>query len=256
MANNCSDPDTVRPLKTEVRLDYARAMNKLAFDSLATRFPATYDGVVPVPAPERSPVPVEVAPGGEGFDISAATEKFRSQAFMTHPDVVACLASVHAECAKVAAMTLFNTNLTKSVRLDEFQLMQTQAADYVHGYLRNTWGTVCRQTVVGGLQGVGKGWFNLGESSQEVYDVSKLKKFMRMVKYIMEDALYSLVQVPSPRVRSPLILFLGISFPFLFFLHSGLPDCSDRSRRACSRLCSRRCPHCLLSLRAGPGPGC
>lgn len=168
-------------------------MSRLAFDHLSAKFPATYDGPIPAAAASASPS-AGLAPHPP-VDIEAVKEVFQAQAFATQREVAACLAAVHAECARVTAMALFNTNLAKSVRLDEFQLSQTQAADYVQGYLRNTWGTACRSAVVSGLQSVGKGWFNLSENNQEVYDISKLKKFMRMVKYIMEDALHTLVKV-------------------------------------------------------------
>jgi dynein heavy chain len=41
---------------------------------------------------------------------------------------------------------------------------------------------------------VGKGWFNLQETRMELYEVSKLKKFMNVVKFMMEDSLRFLVE--------------------------------------------------------------
>lgn len=170
-------------------------MNKLAFDNLTAKFPTSYEGAVPRDADDAAQPARSRPADAPAFDIDSARARFQAHSFATQRDIGMCLASVHAECAKVVTMSLFNTNLTKSVRLDEFQLMQTQAADYVNGYLKNTWGVACRTAVTSGLQGVGKGWFNMAETSQEVYDMSKLKKFMRMVKHIMQDALYSLVKV-------------------------------------------------------------
>lgn len=44
------------------------------------------------------------------------------------------------------------------------------------------------------LKDVGKGWFNLHETRMELYEVSKLKKFMNAVKFLLEDALRFLVE--------------------------------------------------------------
>lgn len=44
------------------------------------------------------------------------------------------------------------------------------------------------------FQYVGKGWFNLHESNWEVYRISKLRKYMEMVKFCMQDSLRYLVQ--------------------------------------------------------------
>lgn len=41
---------------------------------------------------------------------------------------------------------------------------------------------------------MGKGWFNLSERRREVYDISKLKKFMDMVRLMMEDSLRHLTE--------------------------------------------------------------
>ncbi len=168
-------------------------MNKMTFNNMASKVPGTYDGVIPeveeASVPEQGLIPIP------SFNFQDTLCHFQSSAFKTQLVIVSCLANVHAECDKVAAMTLFNTNISKSVRLDEFQLMQTQASDYVQGHLRNTWQAACKNAVVNGLQNVGKGWFNMAETNQEVYEMSKLKKFMRMVKYIMQDALHSVVKV-------------------------------------------------------------
>ena len=43
------------------------------------------------------------------------------------------------------------------------------------------------------LKDVGKGWFNLQETRVELYEVSKLKKFMDVVKFMMRDSMKYLV---------------------------------------------------------------
>lgn len=36
---------------------------------------------------------------------------------------------------------------------------------------------------------VGKGWYNLAETNFETYKFSKLKRFLGLVKFVMEDTL-------------------------------------------------------------------
>ena len=36
------------------------------------------------------------------------------------------------------------------------------------------------------LRDVGKGWFNIEETKWEVYEISKLRKFMELVKFAMQ----------------------------------------------------------------------
>ena len=44
------------------------------------------------------------------------------------------------------------------------------------------------------LQDVGKGWFNIKEKSWPIYELSKLSRFMELIKFRMQTALKYLVQ--------------------------------------------------------------
>ena len=46
-----------------------------------------------------------------------------------------------------------------------------------------------RNHIKSSLRDVGKGWFNLKESNRELYDFSKLKRFLAMVNFMMQDTL-------------------------------------------------------------------
>ena len=39
---------------------------------------------------------------------------------------------------------------------------------------------------------VGKGWFNINESSKETYEFGKLKKFLMLVNFMMQDTVLNL----------------------------------------------------------------
>jgi len=53
-------------------------------------------------------------------------------------------------------------------------------------YLKDSWIATLRVGVRTSLRDVGRGWFNLHESDWEVYLVSKLKKFVEMIKFNMQ----------------------------------------------------------------------
>ena len=60
--------------------------------------------------------------------------------------------------------------------------------------MKDTWLSTIKKGIKSNLKNVGKGWFNLGERRREVYDISKLKKFMDMVRLMMEDSLRQLME--------------------------------------------------------------
>ena len=53
-------------------------------------------------------------------------------------------------------------------------------------YLKDSWISTLRAGVRTNLRDVGRGWFNLQESDWEVYQVSKLKKLIEMIKFNMQ----------------------------------------------------------------------
>ena len=44
------------------------------------------------------------------------------------------------------------------------------------------------------FSGVGKGWFNMKETSKITYDFGKLKRFLTVVRLLMQDTVLSLVK--------------------------------------------------------------
>ena len=64
--------------------------------------------------------------------------------------------------------------------------MQSQRKTAFAVQLRESWIPRVMATIVYTLKGVGKGWFNLHEQVREVYAVSKLKRFLKMVNFMMQ----------------------------------------------------------------------
>lgn len=64
-------------------------------------------------------------------------------------------------------------------------------------FLKDSWITTLRANIRTCLRDVGKGWFNIHETNWEVYQISKLKKFMEMVKFIMQVQCYNTNRVSA-----------------------------------------------------------
>lgn len=64
---------------------------------------------------------------GEGdYRFADRFGSFSFQTFLTKPEAVLTKISLRNECAAIQAMSLFNTNMTKIVRVDEFVQAQIQ----------------------------------------------------------------------------------------------------------------------------------
>jgi len=53
-------------------------------------------------------------------------------------------------------------------------------------FLKDSWISTLRAGVRTSLRDVGRGWYNLHESDWEVFEVSKLKKLMEVIKFNMQ----------------------------------------------------------------------
>ncbi|KAK2489058.1 hypothetical protein MC885_021332 [Smutsia gigantea] len=61
-------------------------------------------------------------------------------------------------------------------------------------FLKDSWVSTLKVAVRSSLRDMSKGWYNLYETSWEVYLMSKLRKLMELIKYMLQDSLRFLVQ--------------------------------------------------------------
>ncbi|KAG2485619.1 hypothetical protein HYH03_015682 [Edaphochlamys debaryana] len=209
-------------LIAEVNIEYARTMNKVVLDTALAAAAAEREAaefgmtaaqaagakppgmaggapLIPIteefpkepprPVPEKGTVPVE---GAQDFPQQFAEFSFKT--LLTKPEVIMAITKIKVECAKVAKMCLFNTHYTKSARLEELEQGQIAALDSAGNYLKDTWCVALRNAIRNSFKDVGKGWFNLGEASMETYEFSKLRKFLTLTRFVMEDTMRALVE--------------------------------------------------------------
>jgi dynein heavy chain len=60
--------------------------------------------------------------------------------------------------------------------------------------LKGSWVNELVKIIKTEFAGVGKGWFNMRETSKITYDFGKLKRFLTVVRLMMQDTLLSLVK--------------------------------------------------------------
>jgi len=188
-------------LINEINIEYARTMNKIVFDESLKRRAQLTEMLVPLAEQFPQPQPKEVPESGTvrlpAYDYPEQFSEFSFHSFLTKPEVITACVKVKTECNKVLKMSLFNTHYTKSSRLEEFEQSQLQASDQVVSHLKDVWVMTLKNGIKSTFKDVGKGWFNLYETQQETYECSKLKKFINMTKYVMEDTLRYLVEAST-----------------------------------------------------------
>ncbi|XP_076380684.1 dynein axonemal heavy chain 1 [Megalopta genalis] len=133
-------------------------------------------------------------------------------------EVYEAMSCIVIECIHVSSMNLFASSIGKTVKLWEFEDMQTLATSTVIKYLKEPWLEKITQCVRMRLREVGKGWFNLDQKVHDVYDVMKLHRFMNLATLRMQHALRILVESSivtfTDSLVNPALCALGVKEPF------------------------------------------
>eukprot|EP00741_Cyanophora_paradoxa_P002452 tig00000076_g2377.t1 len=189
-------PSVENDLLKEVNIEYARTMNRIVFDS--GRMVDESDAYASLGLPPVDDVARVVAWSGvvqiPEHNFADQFGDFMFHSFLTKSEIINAIGKVKAECNRIRKSSLFFTQFSKSVRLEEFEQMEGQVCTQVSQDLKNNWITALKNGIKNSLKDVGKGWFNVHEKNKEVYELSKLKKFMGMINFMMQDSLRSLVQ--------------------------------------------------------------
>ena len=102
---------------------------------------------------------------------------------------------IRKECNDANLRNIYNTNITHTMSVRDFEGSQNGSITSTTNYLKNQWGETIKKAIIENFQqqpGAPKSWFNLNEVSRDVYENGKLKKFLTQVKMIMQDTLLAI----------------------------------------------------------------
>jgi len=180
----------------ELNFEYSRTMNRIVFDKeleSANENEMMKGIIAPLPmtgVARELGVVNDMPP----HDWAQQYCLFNFNSFLTKGELISCIVKTKAENQNIMSKSLFAPHPTKTTKADEFEQMELQAIQQTAAYLKDTWLTSLKNSLRNGLKDVGKGWFNLNETKREVYDISKLKKFMTMINFMMQDTLRSMTE--------------------------------------------------------------
>jgi dynein heavy chain, axonemal len=81
----------------------------------------------------------------------------------------------------------------KTLRVEEFKQIQGSSIAQIKFNTREQgWVGRLEKIIKASFSEVGKGWFNIHETSKETYEFGKLKKFLTLVNFMMQDTILTL----------------------------------------------------------------
>lgn len=203
-------------MTNEVNQDYTRTMNKIIFDKFLEDNET--EGMFPEPLhlPKQTMETVSPYFGmqqistlkkeaymtnhkeifyGEQKDFTDIFQDFCFASLYIKEEVIKALQDITVECNNISHMHMFLLHdLPPIMRLEEFKHIQDSATSQILYTLKGSWVNELIKIIKVQFQNVGKGWFNMKETSKVTYDFGKLKRFLTVVRLVMQDTLLSLVQ--------------------------------------------------------------
>ncbi|XP_030213444.1 dynein heavy chain 1, axonemal [Gadus morhua] len=185
--------ECVKRLEVEMKQEYDHTMNRITFEKVVRSHPEEFPNIT-LPQPQPWPVPRKGCWSLPDYPFKKNRAVFVVSCLLTKPEVIGALSEVCAQCNRLGTMCLFHITFSRPVRLEAFELIQSQMRSQVSLFLRETWVSTLCENISSKLRSMGPGWYNLEESCWEVYRMSKLCRLLSVVRYRLQDSLRFLVQ--------------------------------------------------------------
>lgn len=178
-----SSADTTT-LLNEVNVDFAKTMNKIIFDKhCSDKGNNLITGKLDLPPPiEKKEVPyfgmIRIPP----HDFPSSVTHFILHTLQRYTEVIKTQQEIRKECNDVASKDIYNPNITKTMKVDEFKQIQSSSTSQTGYYLKETWLNKLKDTTKQNFEKPGDQaslpGFNLNVGSKAEYDQSDLKRFL------------------------------------------------------------------------------
>ena len=131
----------------------------------------------------------------EPKDFSQTFKDFCFNSLYIKEEVMKALQEIRIECNKVLEMKMFNfTELPEIMKLEEFKHIQDSATSQILYHLKGSWVLELIKIIRQNFSAVGKGWFNMKETSKITYDFGKLKRFLTVVRLMMQVLYFIIIK--------------------------------------------------------------
>lgn len=202
-------------LLNEVDFEFKKTMNKIIFDKHLKEKGGSnglITGSLTLPAdPPKKQTPYFGMITIPEHDYPGTFSKFNAATLLSTNEVILALHEIKKECNDVMTRDIYNPNINKSMRIEDFKQIQNSSISQTSYYLRETWVNKIKDIIKGNFNNIENDWYNISETNKEIYEIGKLKKFLNQVKFVMQDTLLHLTTESVNRFKDALLTFLPIS---------------------------------------------
>lgn len=183
----------------EVSVDFGRTMNQIIMEKTMEKPEEERRNIVPANVTLPPPPPPKVVPyfGQVPIPKHEFAEQFSNFCFNSlfiKKEVILAMVQIRDHCNNVMThQRIFNSTLNKTMRVEEFKQHQQSSISQLRFATRESgWVANLEKIIKQSFNDVGKGWFYIFEKSKETYEFGKLKKFLNLVNFMMQDTVLNL----------------------------------------------------------------
>ena len=121
-----------------------------------------------------------------GFAFEESRKQFKFNSLLNKSEAISIVSHVQKDNYNIKKGCFFLVP-EKTVRCEEYTLTQQNALSNSANQIKDIWLNSVTSSVRRYLKDVKKGWYNIEESNVEVYQFSKLRKFLYRINFMMED---------------------------------------------------------------------
>ena len=211
-----SSSDTTA-LLSEVNFEFAKTLNKIIFDK---HLDSSNNNMIAGPLALPDAKPKESAPEKGMITIPAHNfpqtfNDFFFNTILNKDQSIRSMQDIRKECNDVLAKEIFNTNITKPMRVNEFNQIHNSSTSQISYYLKETWVNKIKEIIKTNFhedpavtQQYGRPWFSLNEVSRESYELGKLRKFLKQTNFVMQDTLLFMTEDSVKRFVDAIVWFI------------------------------------------------
>jgi len=202
-----------------VNFEFAKTMNKIIFDKhLQSNGPNLISG--PLTLPEEKPKAQAPYYGMIIIPPHNFPESFSNFCFnsiLNKDQSIRAMQEIRKESNDVLQRDIYNPNITKPMRVSEFNQIQKSSTSQISYYLKETWVNKIKDIIKTNFQEdpaltqqFGRPWYSLNETSKESYETGKLKKFLTQTKFVMQDTLLYMTEASVKRFVKAICNFVPL----------------------------------------------
>lgn len=120
--------------------------------------------------------------------FSENAREFKFKSLYTKPEAIRIVLQMQNEIVNVEKVR-YSIKPEKTLRIEEFVSNHQLSLQVMGQTMKETWTNAITSSVRQNLRDVKKGWLNIEESNYEVYNFSRLKRFLTRINIMMEDTI-------------------------------------------------------------------